>query len=324
MNKKEWKWFKKNSTKHIWKNAQAGWVKELFPTPFMDFLSHFKYGEKFYNNMQALRFLIKRKAAMPNLEYIVTTRCTLNCKHCNTFIPYFNNQTHANLTTFETFKKDIDKLLKSVDYIYDFGFVGGEPLLSKDLPKMIEYAVSKRQLKHIFIATNCTILPSSELIKVMKHKKVAVQISDYRQVKNIKGNVKVQYDEFKKILIDYGINFNNYQEKREAATWATMPELYIDNRDPKIVQAIYDTCYGRYCTMLCEGLITQCTLAVYVSRCMELTQGVKDELVNIRELDTKELTQRMIKYYARPFSQFCHYCHIENRKINLPCGEQMD
>ena len=324
LSKQEWKCFKENSTKHIWRTAQADWIKELFPTPFMDFLAKFKNGERFYSKLQALRFRIVKKVAMPNLEYVLTTHCTMNCKYCNTFVPYFSEKTHAKMTTFEEFKADIDKLLSSVDYIYDFGFVGGEPLLCKDLAKMVKYALSKKQLKHIFIATNCTILPSDELVEAMKNKKLAVQISDYRQVKNIKGNVKVQYDAFKKILIDNKIIFNNYQEQREATTWVSMPELYADNRDPKIVQAIYNKCYGRYCMMICEGLITPCTLTVYISRCMDLTPAVKDELINIRNLDTKELTKRMIKYYAIPFPQFCHYCHWEKIKTGLPCGEQVE
>ncbi len=96
--------------------------------------------------------MISRKAVVPCLEYVVTTKCTMNCKHCNTFIPYFNEKTHFKPVSFEMFKKDIDTLLKAVDYIDYFGFVGGEPLLAKDLAKMIKYACSKEKNTSHFLS----------------------------------------------------------------------------------------------------------------------------------------------------------------------------
>ena len=43
MNKREWKLFKKNSTKHIWETATTPWIYELFDDiPFINFLKKFK------------------------------------------------------------------------------------------------------------------------------------------------------------------------------------------------------------------------------------------------------------------------------------------
>ncbi len=324
MNKQDWKNFKNNSIRHVWNYAHASWVWPLFPNKFMAFLEKFKNGKKFFNSLQKIRFLITQKPIIPDIEYVVTTRCTMNCKHCNTFVPYFSDDSHVKSVTFETFKQDIDTLLKSIDYIYSFGFVGGETLLNKDLAKMIEYALSKRKIHHVFIATNCTILPNEELLKVMKHKKFAAHISDYRDVKKIKGGITVKYEEMKKLLLDNGIKISNHQENLNRSNWMTMPELYKDRQDVEKIIENFNRCFGQYCTMLSDGKILQCTISVYMERNLELTQAIKDEIVDIRAAkNSKELTDKIIKFYCRPYSEFCHYCHFENIQTGLPCGEQI-
>lgn len=319
-----WKNFKKNSINHIWKLSMKNWIYELFSEPIINFLKKFKCGNVVYNSYIKSRFIITKKPAMPILEYVVTTKCTMNCKHCNTFIPYFKKHKHLQPVEFEEFKNDLDTILKSVDFIMFLGFVGGEPLLVKDLHKMLAYALKQRKVRHVFLATNCTLLPSKELLEVMKSKKFAVQISDYRNVK-LKNNMAIKYAEFKKLCIEHGIRTSNFQEKRDAMTWQTMPELYRDRQDALYVQNLYDNCWGRNCNMICDGIFTQCTLSVYINRNMETTQEIKDEIINIRAYkSTKELTQEFIRFYSRPHSEFCHYCHYDKIEYGLPCGEQME
>ena len=326
MNKAEWSNFKRNNIRLSWRTNTISWCRDLpFESKFIKFLQKNFSPERIHYKLQKLRFKILKKPAMYCVEYIVTTRCTMNCKHCNTFIPYFTNKTHCAPTSFEQFKQDIDNLLKAIDYIEFFGFVGGEPLISKDLDKMIDYACSKRKIKNVFLATNCTILPSQKLVKSMKNKKFGVQLSDYSNVKNIKNGLTSQYKEFKQILIDNNIKFSHPQEDISEVAFQSMPELYPDKRNDEKMKKMFDNCWGQYCNMICDGILTQCTLSVYISRNMELSEGIKKELVNIREKKpTKQLTEEIISFYAKPYSEFCHYCHNENIQYGLPCGEQLE
>lgn len=253
----------------------------------------------------------------------MTTRCTMNCRHCNTGIPYFTGEAHLAPVGFEVFKQDIDSLLDSVDFIYAFGFVGGEPLINKDLAKMLSYAVKQKKIRHIFIATNCTILPSDELISAMKSggERFAVQISDYRDVK-IQGNVDVKYLDFKNTLAKNGIKFSAFHEKH-GANWHSLPEIFQDKQDPKKVKKIYDNCFGRYCNMICDGILTQCTISVYINRNKELSPEINNELIDIRAKGGN-LAKQIIQFYSRPYSEFCHYCHWDKVEYNLPFGEQLN
>lgn len=325
MNKEQWSYFKKNNLKLIWRNATNSWCKTLpYDLPLINFLKRNCTPDKIHYKLKKIRFLLTRKAVMPTCEYVVTTRCTMKCKHCNSFIPYFSNETHKKITTFKEFKEDLDTLLKAVDYIDYFGFVGGEPLLAPELAKMIEYANSKRKLHHVFLATNCTILPDIHLLKAMKNKKFAVQISDYRSVKFKNGTV-VKYDEFKKLLTDNNIQFSHPQEDRDRMNFISMPELYPDNQDEGKLKNVFDKCWGQYCNMLCDGILTQCTLSIYITRNLKLSDGIKKELVNIREKQSsRKLADKLISFYAKPYSQFCHYCHGDNIQYGLPVGEQIE
>ena len=327
MNKQERKNFKKRNLRAVWQVAHYPWVNELYNLKFLNFLRSKKWGERFFYKYLKLRFRIKRKPVLPLLEYIVTTRCTMNCRECNTKIPEYNkNGTHVNIQKFDQFKKDLDTLLKAVDYINFFGFVGGEPLLSKELPQLIEYAKKQRKIKHIFIASNATILPSKELIDVIKNNKnISVQVSDYRNVKNIKSGAKVQYDETMKIYKENHVQLNNYQEKRGATTWFTMPKVYVDKQDPCKIQTIFNKCFCQHVNMFCDGKIHQCMLSLYAYNNLSLPDEMKAEVIDVRNAKSpKELTQKIIAFFSKPHSGFCHCCHFDNIKEGLPCGEQVE
>lgn len=325
MNKEKWKYFKKNNLKFAWKVYYNSWVTTLCKCKFANSLKkRFKNAERLYYKYLKLRFILTRKPMIPLLEYIVTTRCTMNCKHCNTFIPYFTSKTHVSPITFEQFKKDIDILLKSVDFIEVFGFVGGEPFLAKDLSKMVKYAVSQKQIHHVFIATNCTILPNSEHIETFKNKKVILQLSDYRDVHFTNGTT-VKYLDMKKILNENKINFTHPQEDTNRNCWITMPKLRRDIQDNKMLEERFDNCYRQYSNMLCDGKLVQDTLCAYMHRNLELTKEANNEIVDIREQQTPmQLRDKIINFYAKPYSAFYHYCHFEDIKTGLPCGEQVE
>lgn len=323
MNKAEWKNFKFNCFEKVWFWSRAPWVINLLNFPFAAFLSKFTKGKKYFISLLKLRFLFKRKVVFGLLEYMVTTKCTLNCRHCNTQIPYFKNGAHTSITKFEDFKTDIDKVLAACDYVNILGFVGGEPMLCADLSKMIEYALSKKKIKGVFLATNSTILPNEELLKVMKNKKFAVLTSDYSHVKNIENGVTVKYDEHKEILSKAGVKFNNHHEKLGSNNWISMPKVYKDKQDAVFIQKQWRNCI-QICNIIIEGKLIPCTMSAFIWQNLDLTDGIKKEVVDVRNSkSSKELSNKLIEYFSVPNSEFCHYCHFENIQTGLPCGEQI-
>lgn len=112
----------------------------------------------------------------------ITSRCTLNCRHCNVFMPYY--KTHYD-TTVEELLQDMELLFRRVDYLTSYFIFGGEPLLNKSLPEMLTRIHEKYhdRIGYMQIITNGTVLPSQELLEACKACKVKIRLSDYtRQV----------------------------------------------------------------------------------------------------------------------------------------------
>lgn len=326
MKNEEWKNFKLYAIRHLWECEHNGWIAALYDSNIRKLqknITHFI--KESYLKYFRWRFRIIKKPVIPVLQYVVTTRCTMNCKHCNTLIPYFTNKTHLNPVSFEQYKEDLDNLLKSIDFIQLFGFVGGEPLLNKDLDKMIEYACSQKKIKHVFVATNCTIIPDEKLLKAFSHKKVGIQISNYTGITNIKGGITAKHYEVKELLQKNNVYISNPHEPSGQKNWQTMPKMYPDLQDEKEVKKNYKCCYGRFCYMFADGLLLQCTACVYMARNLELTKNVQEEIVDVRATkNSLELTNNIIKFLSKDYSQFCHYCHFDDMQYGLPCGEQAE
>ena len=285
----------------------------IFKYKHIDYLEKRKWGKRFYYNKERIRFIMTGKVSIPFFSYFVTSRCTLNCKSCNAYIPSYTKETHLPPVTFEVFKEDLDKLLKSVDKIHIFQFVGGEPLLAKDLPKMIEYAKTKKQLETIFVTTNTTLMPSDELLKSFKG--IYVQLSDYRHIKGI----KLYYDEIKNLLKKHKIKYCIPQEENDN-DFDSLPELYEKNEDDKTIEDRSVYCFYRYCNELHDGKLYLCPAVIHMERNLKL--NTYNNIVDIRNCTSKELTQKLIDFYSLPFYRVCGNCHFENVHRNQTRGEQ--
>lgn len=91
----------------------------------------------------------------------ITNRCNLMCKHC-----YAESNSHkiSDDLPFETVKNIVDQLCDLGCVI--IALAGGEPLVRKDLPKIIEYIKSKGI--DVFLNTNGTLL-STDKITLLKN-----------------------------------------------------------------------------------------------------------------------------------------------------------
>lgn len=124
---------------------------------------------------------------------VITHICTLNCKLCGGYIPYYNNPDHLQLKDIE---KTIDNYFKVVDNVGDFSITGGEPLLHPELDKiLIKVLKYSDRIDRVLILTNGTLLMDEKVIKILNknREKCMVTISDY-------GNLSINANNLKEIL----------------------------------------------------------------------------------------------------------------------------
>ena len=67
----------------------------------------------------------KKKVCLMEVHSTITSRCTLKCKHCNMFMPYYKE--HIDYTA-KDILEDLELLFRHVDYIVSYRLLGGEPV----------------------------------------------------------------------------------------------------------------------------------------------------------------------------------------------------
>lgn len=130
--------------------------------------------------------LWRGKVDMPYFELVLTTRCTLRCESCGNLMQYFNSKNNYTCTL-EGILGLLDSIFSIIDSVTHIKIIGGEPLLFKDIVKVVERLEDEPKVKSFGMVTNGTIkLKDNLLIALAKSKKFWLDISDYSTSPNIK------------------------------------------------------------------------------------------------------------------------------------------
>lgn len=134
-------------------------------------------------------------------ELTITHRCTLKCKLCGAYSPYYSNpKPHWSLSQLKLYT---DKYFEIVDYVEKMTISGGEPLLHPDLGKLVEYLCTYGdRIGLLEFITNGTMIPKTDVIYAMqKFGKVKVIIDNYGP------ELSTEVPQIEKILDNYGIYY---------------------------------------------------------------------------------------------------------------------
>ena len=144
----------------------------------------------------------RNRLVLAKIDTVITSRCTLKCRNCNMFIGYVPNPEDIHI---DVLKKNFDTFFDSVDFVYEYTLLGGEPFLHRDLASIITYLEEQYgdRIGTINLISNGTVLPKEEIINVLAHYHVTVHISDYSCSVNYGGKLKSLTES----LATAGVNF---------------------------------------------------------------------------------------------------------------------
>lgn len=215
--------------------------------------SDFYYMDSFINAYLQIYAMYAHNKLMVNLyPQSVTERCSLKCVHCNHSLPYLKNPVNFKK---EEFIADLDLFFSHVDYIYSADFVGGEPFVHPDFYGMMKYAAEhyrSRMFRMLFV-TNGTIVPSDEILELMKEYNIQFWFSDYRtNVPQIQHSVEAFLQRVEKSGVTILRN--------ELETWSDYAlgnaDIKFANEEEKI--RYFDYC-GTPCRYMRNGRLYYCT-----------------------------------------------------------------
>ena len=250
------------------------------------------------------------------VNFLITDFCSLRCENCDSYIPYFKN---PQMDSLEVIIESFNRLISACGIINEIDVFGGEPLVHPDINRIVSFFANHPKCKRLKVITNGTIVPTPDLLKIMKNPKCSFRISDY-------GELSRKLSEIKAILNDENIKY----EVTNYTGWDRLPLIEYRNESDAELNQKFATCTTN-ALYVKSGYITYCNFLAGI-RALDETAipNMSDSYVNLFESENTEDNIRHIKEYIerlqkRQFVNACRYCpgnHCLQFENKVPVAEQ--
>lgn len=254
-------------------------------------------------------FFSKGIFRIPQLQFLLTTRCSLRCKNCNAYMPYFGGSrghAHHDISP-EDFRRDLERLAGAVTGIRRFILIGGEPLLHPRLAEIVEIAVKSPLVSVVEIITNGTLVPDPEqLAALAQHRdRVYFHISNYAANKALAPRLK--HEALLQALKEHGIQ----HQMAPAPVW--QEERPLSGRlEDAAVAAMFDSCWIKRCVQALDGQIAICPKASSGYE-LGMAEEKPGELVDLRS--GEDVRAQLLAFYQKPFFDVCRGCARIDKEV---------
>lgn len=273
-----------------------------------------------YHSCPNRRKLCGKEKTIAHIAFKAGFICNLKCKYCCEFLPYFN-ASHRIPFDVEQYKADLCKIAEGCEYIDMLSFSGGDVMLNPKLYELINLATSLENVGDIYILTNGTYVPNSDLLDCLECNKenIHIVINGYE----INGAAEKLIAELNNRGVkcrlrpnDGWYDFTNLGERR--CNEDELRKLYRG-----CAFDMNDTLYHIYV----DGKITmRCGVANGILHYLNLYEKCKGSYVDIRPICADMLATKLTEIEKKPYVEMCDYCRgcqVENRDLK-PAGDQLE
>ena len=244
-----------------------------------------------------------------SIDLVLTEKCSLKCKNCSNLMQYYEQPIDNDL---ELLIKSFDNFIKAVDYCYEVRMIGGEPLMYKNINRVIEHVLSKKNIGNIIIYTNGTIVPKGDRINVFKNPKIYFKISDY-------GSHSRNVEKLEKTLAENNIHYIT----ERVTTWQDCAKIDDFKRSDELNKEIFGNCCVNETLTMLHGKLYLCPYSAHVENLKIIKPKVKEH-VDLFTLDTSDLkTEIRNLYFGKEFLEACKICNGRDHNVaSIPAAEQ--
>ena len=160
----------------------------------------------------------------------VTTRCTLKCRDCNMFIPFYDEPADV---PYDELSSDLDVFFSRVDFVQWFAILGGDPLLNKRLPDYLEKLKQySNRVAEVVIDTNGSIIPDDSLLNCAKDLGNArIMVNNYRVSEQYEKTYNEVVEKVKNSGVSYTLREYDWSQYKRSCAITDEQELkYHYNR----------------------------------------------------------------------------------------------
>ena len=263
----------------------------------------------------------KNEVHLGRVSTAITEKCTLRCKNCITYMPYYERPVNYS---YDAICHNIDMLCSLVDSIACLNIVGGEPFLSHDIARFMDYIMSKYEgiIGKIVVITNGTVVPDEETFRALRQYCVEVRISDYTDVVPYQRKLGELINKLENNKVDYqSIKFDEWLDMGKPNENISMGETPEEIREHML------RCNGR-CQFLCEGKYFYCSRqwAAEGAFRYQLAEGdylKLDELVKDLRVGKEKLLNFHIGNLEKGYCQYCQICKGFDSDTVVKAGVQI-
>ena len=232
------------------------------------------------------------------LEYNLADHCNLSCRECSHLSPYIRKK----FASIESFERDLCRLAE-VYRVHRFRFVGGEPLLNREILLFVQAVRSSGIAVEIEVVTNGMLL--DRLDEPLLQQLDSVAVSAYPAAGNLRPALRVAQE-----LCDrHGVRLQVEQIDRFRRMQVQGPIT-----DESVVTAIFDSCLIAHtwsCQTFYEGFFYLCSRPIYTDSYLQKLGAPPG---NFRQVDgialhEPELGARLRAYLRSPKPlSACQHC----------------
>lgn len=236
-----------------------------------------------------------------NYEIHLVDNCNLNCACCSHFSPL----AEPNELTPETYEDNLKKINQNVlDKMTSIRLLGGEPLLNKDINKIIK--ISRKYFKNAYITiiTNGILLRKmpDDFYKTCKDNNIAISITYY--------GLNLNYNELFEFVKEKGVVVYYYVAPTEEKVFFRYPMNLLGTED---YEENYKRCWcikDWQCLQLDGTKLYCCNIGPYIKY---FNKKFNTNIVDNEYLDLSQINDysEIEEWFSKP-KKICGYCDRNN------------
>ncbi|RFU86631.1 4Fe-4S cluster-binding domain-containing protein [Streptomyces triticagri] len=229
------------------------------------------------------------------LDVVVTEACSMKCIDCSNLMQYYTKPKHSDL---DLLASAVDRIMESVDGLYEFRVLGGEPFVNPRVHRVINQLTAYAGVEKVVIYTNGTIVPRGENLECLKNEKVVVEITNY-------GSHSKKHDELMATLAENGI-----PHVSKIPVWTDSGRIKFVERSASELDDMFHNCSVNDILTLLNGKLYRCPFSANGTNLGAIPETSADVVDLTGDLKGPELREQLRGLYNRSgHLTACGFCN---------------